>query len=332
MEIRFAPYVLRSRGFLSAKASGSERAGALLRIETVEGVGFADLHPWPELGDLPLEKQLELLAEGQLTPLTRRSLEMAKLDCQARRLGQNAFIDLEVPPSHFLINDLTAVDACVLDDAYKAGFRALKIKVGRNLNVETETLRKFAGSLSNFRLRFDFNGSLDEHLCLKWLDALPQGLHSSIEFFEDPLPWDKEQWRELCSKTQVSLALDRVSEGEDVSADSAGAFDYLVLKPAVQDAEKLVARSAKSEALRFVLTSYMDHPVGQVGAALIAARVSASAYGKRLGDCGLLTHTCFESNKYSDAIAIAGAKLIPPSGTGIGFDDLLEREDWKKLK
>jgi hypothetical protein len=34
---------------------------------------------------------------------------------------------------------------------------------------------------------------------------------------------------------------------------------------------------------------------------------------------------------FIEAIATEGARLLPPSGTGLGFDDLLSRLPWKKL-
>ena len=50
-------------------ALSERRRGALIRV----GSGFADFHPWPELGDEPLETQLAKLARGETTPLTRRA-------------------------------------------------------------------------------------------------------------------------------------------------------------------------------------------------------------------------------------------------------------------
>src|SRR5688572_31024573 len=49
--------------------------------------GFADVHPWPELGDAPLDEQLALLAQGKMTPLTKASLKQAAWDGGARKRG-----------------------------------------------------------------------------------------------------------------------------------------------------------------------------------------------------------------------------------------------------
>ena len=63
-------YTLVPRRSLSPLAGARTREGALIRV----GDGFADVHPWPELGDAPLDEQLALLARGETTPLSERSL------------------------------------------------------------------------------------------------------------------------------------------------------------------------------------------------------------------------------------------------------------------
>jgi O-succinylbenzoate synthase len=69
----------------------------------------------------------------------------------------------------------------------------------------------------------------------------------------------------------------------------------------------------------------MDHPVGQFGAAYVAASHESAAR------CGLMTHVLYEPDAFIDRIERDGARLLPPRGTGIGFDDLLEGLPWKTL-
>lgn len=90
-------YVLRSGTALNAASMRREFEGALLRI----GNGFGCVHPWPEFGDAPLEQQLKLLAEGQLTPVTTMAVRMAREDGAAREAGVSLFDNLPVPPSHY---------------------------------------------------------------------------------------------------------------------------------------------------------------------------------------------------------------------------------------
>jgi O-succinylbenzoate synthase len=87
-------YTLRMRSGVAREGAPCIREGALLRNDD----GFADVHPWPELGDAPLDEQLALLADGQITPLTRASLQCAALDRNARRRGVSLFEGLTIPP------------------------------------------------------------------------------------------------------------------------------------------------------------------------------------------------------------------------------------------
>jgi o-succinylbenzoate synthase len=72
-------YELIPKRRLSTVAIDGPRHGALIRVDG----GFADIHPWPELGDLPLDQQLALLARDETTPLTQASLEFASIDAAA---------------------------------------------------------------------------------------------------------------------------------------------------------------------------------------------------------------------------------------------------------
>ena len=57
------------------------RRGALLKVEWNEKkVGYADIHPWPELGDKPIEQHIQGLAEGKISTLVEQAIWMAKKD------------------------------------------------------------------------------------------------------------------------------------------------------------------------------------------------------------------------------------------------------------
>src|SRR5712692_10341282 len=92
-----ARYTLVPRRALNARSVAAPRHGSLLRVDD----GFADLFPWPELGDVPLDEQLALLERGLTTPLTSRSLQLASVDGAARRAGRSLFEGLMIPDSHW---------------------------------------------------------------------------------------------------------------------------------------------------------------------------------------------------------------------------------------
>ncbi|HYO76990.1 MAG TPA: enolase C-terminal domain-like protein [Thermoanaerobaculia bacterium] len=270
-------YTLAPRRPLSGVARAGVREGALLRVDG----GFADVHPWPELGDAPLDEQLALLARGETTSLTAASLRLASLDADARRRGVSLFEGLTIPESHWPGADPPA------------GFDTVKIK---GVQAVPE----------HVRIRIDFNATLTAEEFLRIASTLPR---ERIDFIEDPCPYDARTWRALRSQSGLRLALDRFS----------GEADVLVHKPAL-------AADFPTFNGEVVVTSYMDHPVGQFGAAYIAATNRVSRR------CGLMTHVLYEPDAFIERIERDGARLLPPRGTGIGFDELLENLSWTELR
>ena len=93
-----------------------------------------------------------------------------------------------------------------------------------------------------------------------------------------------------------------------------------MVKPAIQ-----AVPDSGLEGMEIVVTAYMDHAVGQMHAAAAAARIAPDAC------CGLVTHLLFEPDSFSERIALDGARLVAPAGTGVGFDDLLDGLPWERL-
>lgn len=280
MEIWFHRYTLVPRRRLSGVAVAGPRHGALIRV----GDGFADVHPWPELGDAPLDEQIALLARGETTPLTRASLHLASVDGEARARGVSLFERLTIPLSHWPGADPPPE------------FDTVKIKDVSQIPPEV-------------RLRIDFNATLSAAAFIEIAATLPR---ERVDFVEDPCPYDPEVWRSLREKTGLRLAFDQRGEPR-------GGYDVAIWKPALQ--------TAAPRAESIVVTSYMDHPVGQFGAAWVAA-ANASRVDPR---CGLMTHVLYEPDAFIERIRTDGARLLPPEGTGIGFDDLLASLPWKRL-
>jgi O-succinylbenzoate synthase len=268
-------YTLHSR-------RGTTRAGALLRT----GNGFADVHPWPELGDLPIDGQLALLARGELTPLTRASLHLARIDGDARRRGVSLFEGLTIPLSHWPGNDPP---------------RAFD-------TIKTKGVVEFP---EDVRIRIDFNARITAEEFEQLAKSLPK---ERIDFIEDPCAYEPWVWRDLQNKTGLTLAYDQPS-----TANRQPPTDVRVLvhKPAKQ--------TDWPSHNDVVVTSYMDHPVGQFGAAYVAALHRTNAR------CGLFTHVLYEPDAFLERVQSDGARLLPPPGTGIGFDDLLEDLPWTSI-
>ena len=69
-EIWYSSYELKLKDFPGAPA----RQGALVRVDG----GVADLHPWPELGDLSIDEELEAIRNKMPTPLGEK---LARRSC-----------------------------------------------------------------------------------------------------------------------------------------------------------------------------------------------------------------------------------------------------------
>jgi O-succinylbenzoate synthase len=262
--ICYWPYALKPKRALSALAGNAPRRGALIRA----GDGFADIHPWPELGDATLDEQLALLARGETTALTRRSLWFVS----EWRAGM--FDGLTIPRSHWPGSEPPE-------------------------EFDTAKVKMPGGTLpERVRLRLDFNGNAEAFA--RVAATLPR---DRIDFVEDPCPYDAATWMRLRAETRLRFALDRGDAEEGV--------DVLVVKPAVQE----VPRTTKE----IVVTSYMDHPIGQLHAAYVAARC-------RPHTAGLITHVLYETDAFIERMRIDGTRLIVPD-----FTDLLASLPWKRL-
>jgi len=321
-------YELHPVGFLGRANPGRPRRGAILRVRFSDAlVGYSDCHPWPELGDLILEDQLRLLKAGQLTPLTQQSVEFARADAEARAAGVSLWEGIQIPPSHALISDLKSLSPERLAVLAGAGVRAIKLKSGGSLE-DAVFLHGLFDHLREhgLKVRLDFNAGLSVGQLDQFLGSLGDDL-ASIDFIEDPVPFDSSVWAGIQRRWGLRLALDRAYFDGELDPE---AFSVLVFKPAVQSLAWALDFVRRFQ-VPVVVTSYLDHPLGQLGAAWMAGRLARE--GIPVLDCGLLSHFAYQQRgvgssdpvvPFFQALQINGAKLIPPHGLGLGWDHLLE--------
>ena len=278
-------YELRSATHLNAVYQRRSFPGMLLR----KGAGFACLHPWVELGDPTLD---ECLAALDRCAIGKRALACLAADAEAREKGKSLFQGILVPQSHAMLPELS--DSAI-QGSRERGFSHLKVKV----QGDPSPVRKYLARHGDLSWRLDFNGTGEPGMFQDWTAEEC----ACIDFVEDPFLPEDGQWSAL----PVTAAADRFL----------GEAPVRVIKPAVEE--------VVSEAPRLVVTSYMDHPLGQAFAAWEAGRAGVSEI------CGLQTHGLFEKDVFTEALGEVGPHFHVPSGTGLGFDDLLERLPWKRI-
>ncbi|MEM6915607.1 MAG: enolase C-terminal domain-like protein [Verrucomicrobiota bacterium] len=301
--ISFSRYELKSLSGLNSVSGRTVHEGALIRL----GSGIGCLHPWPELGDAPLLEQLQILAAGGETPLIEQALRCIEADGKAREAGESLY-ENPIPQSHWL-----ALPGDEPEVVKEEGYDSVKLKMGRDLVSELEMMERWHDV--GFGLRLDGNESLSLSTFLEFWETLGS-LREHVELVEDPVRWDPETWR-ILRETGVPVAFDREVESRWQSGSVA------VIKPAVT--QWLPPADEK-----ILVTSYMDHAIGQCWAAVEAARLAKERPSCFLG-AGLLTHRCFESDPFFERMKTEGPFLLPPGGTGLGFDDLLEDLEWELL-
>lgn len=315
-ELWFWKYKLTARQPVNATTTRRTYEGVLLRIDD----GFACLHPWPELGDPTLEKCLADLRGPRRWPIVRRALRCAQEDANARFIGDELFDEIDVPDSH---GTLPWHDERIVESAVDKGFAQLKMKVGRDLSAESAFLDDMSSKHPQLRWRLDFNEVTTADEAREFLLGLPEALRARLDFVEDPCPYAEDVWRELGRETRTILAVDREA------APRCEAAGVMVVKPAV-DEPWLLAEAAAGRGQQVVVTSYMEHPLGQCFAAWEAAKLNVQFPGL-VGICGLQTHQLFTPCDFSERLGRWSPHFKSPGGTGLGFDDLLERLPWKRL-
>lgn len=309
-------YRLKARGFLNSISNRRVFEGALIQVDG----GFGCIHPWPELGDPPLEKCLADLAGPRRWPIVRRALRCAEFDRAARVFDNSLFEEMEVPTSHATLTNSSLAEISL---AVEAGFTTVKLKCGRDLASDAKFLIDVVHEYPAVKFRLDFNESPTPQQAEEFLLGLPEKARAAIDFVEDPCPYSDVAWAELHKKTRVRLAVDRES------APLSSTAQFMVIKPAL-DEPFLLGEAALANNQRVVMTSYMDHPVGQAFAAWEAARLGLQFPGL-VGMCGLQTHHLFEPDEFTEALGPWSPEFKVPDGTGLGFDDMLDALPWTRL-
>lgn len=196
--------------------------------------------------------------------------------------------------NHYLISDTYNFAFNQLNALWAKSYKSLKIKIPQDRKeIKRFFLELAKHSKQAFLLRLDFNAQFSKaslYLILDQISALLKDSCLKIEFLEDPLPYNTQDWLQLKDKYRHPLAIDLewsafVSQSSALSSSlslSAPplAFSVIVLKPAVQAVYSIVKDYHKAN-VKFVVTHYMDHSVGRIYA-LICLNQLLALYKKDL--------------------------------------------------
>ena len=151
---------------------------------------------------------------------------------------------------------------------------------------------------------------------------MPVRVYRQLDLVEDPVPYEAGLWQHFRDRWGVKLALDK---GWKSATDG---FDAVVVKPSRRD-WRIVA--GRIQTCPLVLTSAMDHALGQMFAAYEAAQAN-EVMPERISYCGLATQHLFERDEFFEQVSSpSGFLKLDRTGTGLGFDEALAHVPWKRL-
>ncbi len=325
--IDYHPYQLTfSNHHLGSVAKGSFRKGALLRIqfENKQSYGYGCIHPWEELGDKNLAKQLEHLTANKPTPLIKQAIHCAYADSVARE--NNLALHISDQLKNHALCELTHPNiSAILEQKKQLTFKIIKIKVGQNWKKEREVWHQLTQRFPHFKWRLDFNERLSTEQfneTIKWVKNL--GLNEYIDFFEDPICISSNLETLKNYQGPIKIAIDRnIQLLSQLNPDNFVG----VIKPAIDD--DAIIESLLKDGYQLSFTSYLDHPVGQAWASYQASNWKQQ-YPKQLLTAGLLSHSAYQSNDFSAELS-STPYWKASKQAGLGFGSLLNQLSWIPL-
>jgi len=158
---------------------------------------------------------------------------------------------------------------------YKQGFRAFKIKVGRDMDLDFKRVQAVAAIAKKSTLILDANQAYSAGDSLRFLKALDKA-RIRVDLIEQPVP--KADWEGLKKVTRSSKVL--VCADESVSTlpqairaikeKSVGAINIKFMKTGIIHAVA-IARWARANGIKLMIGGMMESPLAMTASAHVAA-------------------------------------------------------------
>ncbi len=270
--------------------------------------------------------EIDRLLAGELSaPYIRAAFEMALLDLAGKHYGAPVYELLggrmrdRVPLAWGIYQkspDEMAADALA---GAQAGFQAIKLKVGRALEIDVAAVRAVADAVGHdIPLRLDANGA--------WLSvaeaARAIGAFASaarIAWIEQPLPrQDLDGLRLLRQRTSVPIMADESCQSLHDAYDLARAqavdvFNVYVVEAGGLEAAAAIFAFGDAVGIPCILGSQAEMGVGTAACAHLGVAVRHLPFA-----CETFGPLRYCSDYVTNPIPISGGFLTPPEGPGLG--------------
>ena len=300
---------------LTEQFSQKKRNGLLIKVQFAGGkIGYNSIHPLSYFKEGVLSEYITLLKNKKIIPdntqksLLHTILQDAYMDASARSKKQSLLFGYPPIKNHYLISNInlwTRLDELPFD--------VFKIKMGSQLNKETQKLKLIIkNTKKKIQLRLDFNEKLSKKQWKKWeyenKDLLP-----FIDFIEDPF------LNFSYTPSVFPLAGDWCQPHySPVQVFKASRFKLQFIH------KQLSAGKCR----RIIFTHSLSHPL-EARLSWVKASQFYKIHPKKREICGLnYPLSLYKKNDFS----CFHSHFYAPLGGGLGFDSLLKKQPWKKLK
>ena len=319
-KIWISPYILKE------KRNKKEHSGFLLKVLFSKGqVGYNCVHPFSQFGEgclsdyIPLLRQCQELQQKYFEEKTWKIkseknkyllyviLEDTWMDAKARSANRSLLFGHRPIQNHYLISNIHHWP--LLDSP---SFKMFKIKMGFHLQSETRQLRKMIKSLGQKKsFRLDFNGRLSKQEWKKW-ESENRDIHLYIDFIEDPY-------------LNFSYAPSCFSLAQDWS--DVHYCPIRVVKAIRHSLFSIYQNLAEGRFQRVVFTHSLTHPL-EARLSWVKAVQFYKVHPRKKEICGLnYPLDYYEKNDFS--CFYPPSQFYSPVGAGLGFDRLLEKQNWR---
>ncbi|MCB9025843.1 MAG: hypothetical protein H6625_05970 [Bdellovibrionaceae bacterium] len=307
-----------------------EYSGCLLKLTNDQGIsGYTNYHAIQACKDKPVEQVLNGFVENELTETHHLLKQYLLQDLQFRTLKSDALAGAFQLENHYLITDVAMFDRNYISNLVEQHFRIFKIKMGKDINKETNWIKEQASYFieKKLLLRLDFNEYFDFEAFDFWQSENAFHQQGIIDFYEDPTPYERQYWKKW-KELGLRLAKDFTTK-DDLSA--CDGIDVFVLKPAKVNVIEWLKHLKDAKNFQYVITHYLDTPLGVAQAAACALKLKFFV-GERLLACGLLPlHMENLPKELQWPLSYRGPHLLFNNDIGLGFSEELGEIDWKDL-
>ncbi len=304
---------------LTEQLSKKDRPGLLIKVLFSTGrIGYNCLHPLSSFKEGSLSDYIQILkntSTQQIAPkddqtaLLHTILQDAYMDADARSKNQSLLFGYPPLQNHCLISNIK--QPVYLD---RRAFSVFKVKMGSQLREETINLRRMIkNTKKKIQLRLDFNEQLSKSQWKKW-ERENKDLIPFIDFIEDPF-----------------LDFSYTSSVFPLAGDwSRPYFTPVRVFKASQFSLPLIQKQlARGRFQRIIFTHKLSHPL-EARLSWVKASQFYKIHPQKREVCGLnYPLNFYEKNDFS---CFYKKNFYAPLGPGLGFDLLLKKQIWKKLK